>query len=75
MDDENAIFGECKWKNEPVGIVVLNELIEKSKLFKQYKNKYYMLFSKSGFTRELEETAVKMGNVELVNLRRIYEEI
>ncbi len=48
VDDENAIFGECKWKNEPTGIGVLNELVEKSGLFNQYKSKYYMLFSKSG---------------------------
>jgi hypothetical protein len=75
VDDENAIFGECKWKNEPTGIGVLNELVEKSGLFKQYKSKYYMIFSKSGFTKELEEVAAKMGNVGLVDLKKLYEEI
>jgi len=30
--------------------ICLNELVEKSGLFKQYKSKHYMLFSKSGFT-------------------------
>ena len=72
VDDENAIFGECKWKNELVGIGVLNDLMEKSELLKQFKNKHYMLFSKSGFTNELVEAAGKMGNVGLVDLKKMY---
>ena len=73
IDDEDAIFGECKWQNEPIGIAVLNELIEKSEVLKQYKNKYYMLFSKSGFTKDLEETAAAMDHVGLVDLKKLYE--
>lgn len=72
IDESNVIFGECKWRNELTGIGVLNELIEKSKLFKQYKNKYYILFSKSGFTKELEETAAKRNNTYLVDLKKLY---
>ena len=72
VDDENAIFGECKWKNELVGIGVLNDLMEKGELLKQFKNKHYMLFSKSGFTNELVEAAGKMGNVGLVDLKGMY---
>lgn len=73
VDDENAIFGECKWENEPAGIGVLNELVEKSRLFKQYKYKHYMIFSKSGFTAELEESAAAMDNVELIDLKKLNE--
>ena len=51
----------------------MNELVDKSELFKQYKNKYYMLFSKTGFTRELEEAAAKMSNLELVDLMKLYD--
>ncbi len=68
-----AIFGECKWKNEMVGINVLNSLIEKSEILHQYTNKYYILFSKSGFTKELEDAACNMGNVELVDLGQLFE--
>lgn len=32
VDDENAILGECKWKNEPIGIGILKELMEKGEL-------------------------------------------
>lgn len=74
VDDENAIFGECKWKNEPTDIGVLNELVEKSMLFKQYKYKHYMIFSKSGFTAELKESAAAMENVELIDLKKLYEQ-
>lgn len=73
IDNESAIFGECKWRMETVGIGVLEALIEKSALLKQFKNKFYMLFSKSGFTGELEREAAKMADVELVDLLKLYE--
>ena len=72
VDEDSAIFGECKWKNETVGIGVLNDLIEKSKILGQYKNRYYVLFSKSGFSKEVATMASSMGNVELVSLERLY---
>lgn len=34
--DENAIFGECKWKNTLLGEDVLDDLIRKSELFPQF---------------------------------------
>lgn len=73
VDEKNAIFGECKWKNEPIGIGVLNELIKKSENFKQYKNKYYMLFSKAGFTKELKDAVVSMENVGLIDLNKLFQ--
>ena len=72
--ENQAIFGECKWKNEPVGIPVLNELIEKSEIFGQYKIKNYMLFSKSGFTDELKKRIKELSNVELVGLDNMFDQ-
>lgn len=66
--EENAIFGECKWKNQPVGLTVINDLIRKSMIFSQYKNKTYILFSKVGFTKELMIKAQEMENLKLVHL-------
>lgn len=74
VDDENALFGECKRRNEPVGISVINELMGKGELFKQYKNKHYRVFSKSGFTQDMEEAAVNMENVQLVDLKGMFVE-
>ncbi|MFZ5967529.1 MAG: ATP-binding protein [Bacillota bacterium] len=75
QSSNEAIFGECKWRNEPVGIKVLNALIDKSEFLNQYENKYYMLFSKSGFTKDLEDAAANMDNVELVDLGKLFEEV
>jgi len=72
VDENGALFGECKWKNEDVGIGVLNDLIEKSKILGQFQNRYYVLFSKSGFTKEVKNAASNMGNVELVDLGKLY---
>ena len=66
--EENAIFGECKWRNEPVSERVLDTLIERAKLFPGFSDICYILFSKSGFTSALEERATRQGNVTLVGV-------
>ena len=63
-EESLAIFCECKWTNEPVGASVLGGLVEKSKMF-DYREKYYFLFSKSGYTKECEKSAGE--NVRLVD--------
>jgi len=72
--DGAAIFGECKWRNEAQGIGVLHKLIERSLLLKQFKEKHYMIFSKSGFTEALRREAEQMGNVALVTPDMMFEE-
>lgn len=51
VSDDKALFGECKWRNEKVGLHVLERLIERGELF-HYPEKYYFVFSKSGFQEE-----------------------
>jgi len=46
--ESKAIFCECKWTEEQIDTYVLNSLVDKSTIFK-YKDKYYILFSRSGF--------------------------
>lgn len=65
-----ALFAECKWTNEKVDVGVLDKLIERSNLFNQTE-RYYYLFSKSGFTQGCAEKAKMLGKVKLVE----YEEI
>ena len=69
-DKQNAIFCECKWTNKTVCSDVLDALIENSKIF-NYKTKYYYLFTKTGFTKKVQEKAAKMGNVVLVLFNEI----
>lgn len=63
--DDNALFGECKWTNTLVDTDVLDDLIEQSKLF-NYKNNYFHLFAKKGFTKKCISKAEQIENVTLV---------
>lgn len=69
-DGDSALFGECKWTNEPVSIKVLKDLLEKSNLF-HYKDKYFFLFSKHSFTDDCINEAEKMGNVKLISFEEM----
>lgn len=65
-----ALFAECKWMNEKVDVGVLDKLIERSNLFNQTE-KYYFLFSKSGFTQGCIEQAKKLGTVKLIEYKEM----
>lgn len=70
QDKNTALFGECKWTNEKVDVGVLKTLVKRSKIF-SYKNCYYYLFAKSGFTKGCIEEADRIGNVELVSYEKM----
>ncbi len=65
-EENEAIFAECKWRNEPVGEAEMKELQHQSTLF-HYKRNILVLFSKSGFTKGCVELAEKMGNTMLID--------
>ncbi len=65
QDKNTALFAECKWTNENIDVGVLEKLVERSKLF-PYKNKYFYLFAKRGFTQGCIDKAEEMGKVRLV---------
>lgn len=65
-----ALFAECKWTNEKVDVGVLEKLIERSNLFNQTE-KYYYIFSKSGFTQGCIEQAKELGQITLVDYKKI----
>ena len=72
--DKQALFGECKWKDEKVGFNVLETLQERGELF-AYQDKYYYIFSKSGFDNALILSAKQLQNVTLVSFEQmVYEE-
>ncbi len=61
------IIAECKYSNKKVGVNILKELKEKAQnINSKLPIKKYILFSKSGFTKELLELRDK--NVELIEL-------
>jgi len=67
-DRKQAIFGECKYRNQLLDVEILDELIEDSNAYPGNIKKYYYLFSKSGFTDRIIKRA-KKENIMLVTLK------
>jgi hypothetical protein len=70
---EPVFVAECKWSKKPVGIDILKELRRKASLISsegQRHNFRLGLFSRSGFTKEIE-TLGRKGEVELIDVRKI----
>jgi len=65
-----ALFGECKWRNEKVGIKTYNELKRKSMILSD-SPEYYILFSKSGFSDDLVNTTDP--KLYLIDLAKLYD--
>lgn len=66
-NDTNIMFGECKWRNEPINMSVINSLMEKSNIF-NVPNKHYIFFSKSGFKMDVIEFAKVNDSITLITL-------
>jgi hypothetical protein len=70
---KKILFGEVKWSNKQVGTNIFMELKEKAKKvdwFLKNRKERYVLFSKSGFTRDMIKLA-KNEKVMLVHQDRI----
>jgi AAA+ ATPase superfamily predicted ATPase len=66
-----AIFCECKWKNEKTGIEVLENLKRRAQLLPKYIPRKYFLFSKSNFTSTLLDKSRDDQQLELVDINSI----
>ncbi|WYE02021.1 DUF234 domain-containing protein [Fusobacterium animalis] len=67
-EDNKIIFGECKYSKKSIGLNILKELKDKSKKViwnKDKREEYYILFSKSGFSKDLIELTKKESNIIL----------
>ncbi len=59
-EGKNLILGECKYRQEPVGINVLRDLEAKAESVTWQRNRrkeWYVLFSAAGFTEDLKALA------------------
>ncbi|MEF8874841.1 MAG: DUF234 domain-containing protein, partial [Candidatus Thermoplasmatota archaeon] len=69
--EDRILLGECKWTNSEVDTYLLDSLKKKSKKV-QWKNRdrkeEYVLFSKSGFTKDLREKFSKSNQLYLYSL-------
>ena len=66
---ELTVVGECKWSENKVGISTFHELEAKtaSQCLPLAEDCRYILFSKSGFTSDLEELAAEKKTIVLVS--------
>jgi len=58
LEKDELVVGECKWKNEPIGVDVGEKLVQRAQFFPYAKKELY-IFSKSDFTDALKEYAVR----------------
>jgi len=66
MNDKGAfLFCECKWTGKKVGLNIVSQLQNKAVRFPEAKHRYFGFFSKSGFTKELEELGKKKEDILL----------
>lgn len=63
--DGELACGECKWRNTPIDVNVLNQLVERSNLLPD-SSKTFFLFSKAGFTEACKTKAGMRGDVALI---------
>lgn len=70
-ESKDFLFGECKYSNTPVDIGTLVQLQEKSAAFQVPGERYFVLFSKSGFTPRLVKYAADHSDVFLFALEDI----
>lgn len=66
-----AIFAECKWKKEKLGLQEYERLVDRSKLIQKDKTREYYLFSKSRFTQNLTEKAKNCEEIHLIGLNNL----
>jgi AAA+ ATPase superfamily predicted ATPase len=67
--DRTVLVGECKWTSKPVGVNILVDLQRKAQAMLQDGEQHhvtYALFSRHGFTPELQTVAAAQG-ILLVN--------
>lgn len=70
-DAHTALFGECKWRNEPIDSAILETLLHRSRLF-PYTNVQLCLFAKRGFTKGCMEEASRLGHVSLYSYEDMF---
>lgn len=70
VSGDRALFGECKWRSEKVGLQVIETLLERGELF-HYPEKYYYIFSKSGFQEAAEEYCRRREQIRCISFEEM----
>lgn len=70
-DGNKGIFCECKFRNELFDLPEFNDLLSASEIFTQINEKYFYLFSKSGFTQAVKDQAANY-NINFVTIPDLF---
>jgi hypothetical protein len=65
--ENQALFGECKWQNEPVKMDVVSALKRRGELF-SFAQKHFVIFSKSGFSQNVVNDC-RGEEIELIDFK------
>lgn len=69
----SVLIGECKWRNEQVSKADIEEWMKKEYLLPTYTDRYYVFFSKSGYTQGAKEIAKKYNRLLLLELKDLFD--
>ncbi|MFI3213487.1 MAG: ATP-binding protein [Eubacteriales bacterium] len=72
VNENQALLCECKWRNEMQDSDVIETLVQRGNLF-FYPQKYFYVFSKSGFTEHAKIKAKELDNVVLVSYEEMWK--
>lgn len=70
IQEPYVLIGECRWKNTPVDMDTVHMLLERGGLF-HYSEKFYFLFSKSGFVDSVIDSVKNSSNINFVSYKQI----
>ncbi len=76
-DEDKILLAECKWSKNRVDTDLLYDLKEKAEKVRwknDERHEEYFLFSRSGFTDELEQCSSGSDNIALYSLQDMYKE-
>lgn len=71
-DGKSGLFCECKFRNKPMPMEEYEDLIQAGKAFPNIKEKYFMFFSKGGYTSPVIKRAAKEGTI-LLKIQDLFE--
>lgn len=72
-NEKKIILGECKWKNQYNDFVEIQKLMDKTYLFPEYKEFYFMFFSKIPFSVKAKDLEKEIPNLTLVDLDMLFK--
>lgn len=71
VEGDEYIIGSCKYRNDPIGVDELELIRHYADVFGKGKKYHFCIFSKSGFTKGLQELGDR-GEVKLITLDDMY---